>query len=108
MDTPLGRLINFLVEWTKNVVEPLVGGRIFNRFAELDGAGLSHIYYYIRFHEHIAPNIAKWDNFNVTTRIRMMFALSGEVPDDFLAFSLELSNSMRKGESANTLRMTET
>eukprot|EP00081_Caenorhabditis_elegans_P016648 NP_496587.1 Uncharacterized protein CELE_Y57A10A.7 [Caenorhabditis elegans] len=85
MDTPLGRLINFLVEWTKNVVEPLVGGRIFNRFAELDGAGLSHIYYYIRFHEHIAPNIAKWDNFNVTTRIRMMFALSGEVPDDFLA-----------------------
>ncbi|CAB07288.1 SPK domain-containing protein [Caenorhabditis elegans] len=85
MDTPLGRLINFLVEQTKDAVEPLVASRIFNQFAELDGVGLSSTAYYSRFHEHIAPNIGKCNNFNVVTRIRMMFALSATVPDSFLA-----------------------
>lgn len=48
MDTPLGRLINFLVEQTKDAVEPLVASRIFNQFAELDGVGLSSTAYYSR------------------------------------------------------------
>ncbi|CAG8860258.1 SPK domain-containing protein [Caenorhabditis elegans] len=82
--TELSRFMSFLVEQVNDATEPMTVQRVFTQFSQL-GAGVhSEDYYVRRFHRKLAPKMARWDNFSIEARVRLMFGLDGKVADDFL------------------------
>ncbi|CAB55013.2 SPK domain-containing protein [Caenorhabditis elegans] len=78
------KFMNFLVEKTKNVVEPVSVGGIYEEFSQIDGFGLSPAAYRTRFHINIVPEINEWNSYSIEERIRLLMALGALVPEDFL------------------------
>lgn len=98
--TELSRFMSFLVEQVNDATEPMTVQRVFTQFSQL-GAGVHSEDYYVRrwhksfidrflndflfrFHRKLAPKMARWDNFSIEARVRLMFGLDGKVADDFL------------------------
>ncbi|CAB07287.1 SPK domain-containing protein [Caenorhabditis elegans] len=83
-DTQLERLMSFLVEQTKDSIEPLVVLKVFTEYSNRENDGLSYRFYYDRFRTSVALNMAKLTEYTIEDRIRVMFGFAGEVSDDFL------------------------
>lgn len=98
-DVEFTRFIDFLIEKTKDSVEPLtMASIVFKEFSQLEGDQIPTGYGpYSRFHFKIAPVIDKFHNYSIETRIRLMFALGAKVSPEFLAL---LQNSRTRYCSA--------
>ncbi|CAB55010.1 SPK domain-containing protein [Caenorhabditis elegans] len=77
--------MNYLVEKTKDTIEPVVATKLFREFSELEGEGRTDGVYYKRFYNQLAPNMAKLVDYSIEERLRVMFGFAAEVFDDFLA-----------------------
>ncbi|CCD74448.1 Calponin-homology (CH) domain-containing protein [Caenorhabditis elegans] len=77
--------MNYLVEKTKDTIEPVVAAKLFREFSELEGEGRTDGVYYKRFYNQLAPNMAKLVDYSIEERLRVMFGFAAEVFDDFLA-----------------------
>nr|pir hypothetical protein Y57A10A.c - Caenorhabditis elegans [Caenorhabditis elegans] len=78
------RLMKFLVNLTKGAVKPLVATTVFRKFAKLKGSELGATAYANRFENNLVPIMDQMDNYSIGSRIRVMFALSATVSNDFL------------------------
>ncbi|CAB55009.2 SPK domain-containing protein [Caenorhabditis elegans] len=101
----LPSLMNFLVEKTKDIIEPMLASAAFREFSESEDGGLPEHAYYNHFHKNVAPNMAKIEEYSIEERVRVMFALAGRVSADFRAQTkglVELDDGKRISKFTST------
>ncbi|EGT60029.1 CBN-SET-5 protein [Caenorhabditis brenneri] len=76
-------LMNFLIERTKDVESPLSINQLAKEFKEKSGSSqtISCLFYRIRT---LREKAAELDTIDTATKVRMMFALSASIDEDFL------------------------
>ncbi|CCD61350.1 SPK domain-containing protein [Caenorhabditis elegans] len=79
------RFMEFLIETTKDAVEPMKVPLVLKAFKRQEGRKFTENGYGSRFHKKLAPNMSKWSKYRIEERTRMMFAMKGKVESDFLA-----------------------
>ncbi|CCD61331.1 SPK domain-containing protein [Caenorhabditis elegans] len=80
------KLMGFLIEKTKDAVEPLPNTKlIFQEFSQIEPVKKPNdtdIMY--KFRSSLAPYMDKWNDYSIEDRVRLMFALGGKIKDGFL------------------------